>query len=260
MLQRVLLVDDEAPARANLRYALADHPSWEIHGEAASAAEARILLAETEVDLVFLDIQMPGESGLALARELAAGHDPPVIVFVTAFDQHAVAAFEANALDYLLKPFSDERLAQALQRAAGLLELQQRAQYAESIRQMSADAQARTRGQPLPARQFIQVKSVGKIERIAVDDVHWLEASGNYVALHLAQREVLHRATMAQMTEWLEPTLFLRVHRRTLVRRLQMRSLRSLGAERWEVVLECGRQVAVGESYLAAVRAEFAAR
>lgn len=258
--RRVLVVDDEAPARANLRYALADHPGWQIHGEAANCAQARSVLLTGGVDLVFLDIQMPGESGLELARELAASADPPLIVFVTAYDQHAIAAFEANALDYLLKPFSDERLAHALQRATEMIDLQQRAQYADSIRQMSADAQAQLRGEPVSSRRFIGVKSVGKIERIAVADVRWLEASGNYVALHLAQREVLHRATMAQMTEWLDPLLFIRVHRRALVRRSELRSLHSLGAERWEVALTCGRRVAVGESFLVAVRAELAAR
>lgn len=260
MVRRVLVVDDEAPARANLRYALADHPDWIFHGEAANCAQARRALANDPVDLIFLDIQMPGESGLDLACELATSSTPPLIVFVTAFDQHAIAAFEANALDYLLKPFSDQRLAQALQRAADLIDLQQRAQYANAIRQMSADAQAQGRGEPAPARQFISVKSVAKVERIAVAEVRWLEASGNYVALHLLQREVLHRATLTQMAEWLDPALFIRVHRRALVRRSEMRCLHSLGAERWEVALECGQRVAVGESYLAAVRAEFAAR
>lgn len=260
MARRVLIVDDEVPARANLRFALSDHPDWTIIGEAANSTEARSALAHGAVELVFLDIQMPGESGLLLARELAEGPDPPLIVFVTAFDQHAVAGFEANALDFLLKPFSDERLAQALQRATALIELKQRAQYADSIRLMSVDAQAHRRGEPVPSRPFISVKSVGKIERIAVSDVRWLEASGNYVSLHLANREVLHRATMAQMSGWLDPALFIRVHRRALVRRSQLRSLHSLGAERWEVVLGCGRRLAVGESHLAAVRAEFSGR
>ena len=104
---RYLIVDDEAPSRANLRLALAAHPDWQLAAECDSAAAARAALAEHEVDVIFLDIQMPLESGLVLAREISRLRVPPLIVFATAYSEHAVDAFEVHALDYLLKPLSD---------------------------------------------------------------------------------------------------------------------------------------------------------
>jgi two-component system LytT family response regulator len=133
---KLLIVDDEALARSNLQLALAEHPAWELCGLAASAAEARVAMASRPADLVLLDIQMPRQNGLAYAAELARLPEPPLVVFVTAHDEHALAAFEVHALDYLLKPWSDTRLAQALQRAAQLLERQQRSGYAQAMQAM----------------------------------------------------------------------------------------------------------------------------
>ena len=118
---RCLVVDDEAPGRANLRYALAAHPHWRLVAECEGAAQAAAHLLADPVDLAFLDVQMPGESGITLARRLLELAEPPVLVFVTAYDRFAIQAFEVHALDYLLKPFDDERFAQALQRAEQLL-------------------------------------------------------------------------------------------------------------------------------------------
>ena len=117
---KLLIVDDEALARSNLQLALADHPQWESCGLAASAAEARVAMTARPADLVLLDIQMPRQNGLSYAAELATLAEPPLVVFVTAHDEHALAAFEVHALDYLLKPFSDTRLSLTLQRAAQL--------------------------------------------------------------------------------------------------------------------------------------------
>ncbi|NVD97738.1 LytTR family DNA-binding domain-containing protein [Massilia sp. BJB1822] len=114
--RRVLIVDDEEPGRINLRFALAAHASWEIAGECADVAQARAFLAAQTVDVVFLDIRMPHESGLALAHDLAQQPAPPLVIFVTAYDNHAMEAFRVHALDYLLKPLDDADLEKALAR------------------------------------------------------------------------------------------------------------------------------------------------
>ena len=137
---RALIVDDEEPGRINLRYGLAAHANWQLVAECASAAAARAVLDEQEVDVIFLDIQMPQETGLALARELAQREEPPLVIFATAYNEHAIEAFEVHALDYLLKPFDDQRLAQALERAAAMLEQRQRAAYARALRAFAEPA------------------------------------------------------------------------------------------------------------------------
>lgn len=124
-----LIVDDEAPSRSNLRLALQAWPQWRLLAECDSTAAARRALAQTPADVIFLDIQMPRESGLQLARELSQLAAPPLIIFVTAYNQHAVDVFEVHALDYLLKPIDDHRLAQAIERANAMLGLRQHQAY-----------------------------------------------------------------------------------------------------------------------------------
>jgi two-component system LytT family response regulator len=225
---------------------MAAHPAWQLAGACASVAAARAMLVG--VDVIFLDIQMPGESGLVLARELAGLAEPPLIVFVTAWSVHAVDAFDVHALDYLLKPVDDARLAQALARAASMLEHRQRAAYAAAVR----DYTTATAGQ---FAQRISVRSVGRIEQIRVDDILWLEAAGNYVELRLAARAVLHRVTLSRLETLLDPAVFLRVHRSAIVRRDQVASLATRGDGSWQLLLRCGAAVAVSERYLVALRA-----
>jgi len=242
---RYLIVDDEAPGRTNLRLAMAAHPDWELAAECDSAAAARSALANRDVDLVFLDIGMPQESGLVLARELARQPEPPLIVFVTAHSAHAIEAFEVHALDYLLKPLDDARLAQAVERSAALLRGRQRAAFGAALRDYT-DA-----GAP----EHINVRSVGRIERIAIADIGWAAAAGNYVELHLSGRTVLHRITLSSLEALLPPQAFLRVHRGAIVRRSQIARLDSGGDATWRLHLCCGGVVAVSERYLDAVKA-----
>ncbi|QNM95973.1 LytR/AlgR family response regulator transcription factor [Chitinimonas koreensis] len=250
---RAMVVDDEEPGRLNLRYALADFPDWQLLAECSSTAQARAQWAELPCDVVFLDIQMPGESGLALARELSTLPYPPVIVFVTAYERYAVEAFEAHALDYLLKPFDDERLARTLERSRSMLALRQ-GSYGELLR-YSLEAM-----ETLPPRHLsrVTVRSVGAIESIDVDDIYYLSASGNYVSLHLEHRTVLHRATLCHMATLLDPETFIRVHRSFLVRRQQMQQLRVTGDGTYALTLRNGDRVAVSGRYVQAVRSALA--
>ena len=251
--KRVLLVDDEEPGRINLRLALGAHPSWEIAGECASAAQARAFLATQTVDVVFLDIRMPRESGLELAHALALQPAPPLVIFVTAYDTHAVDAFRVHALDYLLKPLDDADLARALTRADALMAQRQLALHTAALRDWSASHQ-RDAGQPPVYLRQVHVRSVGRIDVVQLEDVMWIEAAGNYVELHLAQRHVLHRVPIGSLQRHLDPATFVRVHRSALVRMDQVTALRTGADGGAALTLRCGSAVAVSERYLARVR------
>ncbi|MFZ6767992.1 LytR/AlgR family response regulator transcription factor [Undibacterium sp. Di26W] len=268
---RALIVDDEEPGRINLRFALHDHPDWQIVAECASVAAAREVLEQQAVDVIFLDIQMPRETGLALARSLSltTATTPPLIIFVTAFNAHAIEAFELHALDYLLKPFDDQRLAQALERAAAMLKLRQQASYAQALgNYVKAEDEAK---KATPAYwQQISVRSIGRIECIQLEDVLWIEAAGNYMQLHLEQsqnqgpsqnpsqnqiqRQVLHRVSLSQLEKHLDPARFMRVHRSAIVRCDQLIQLDVLGDGVYQLVLTNRDKVAVSERYVAEVR------
>lgn len=249
---RALVVDDEEPGRINLRYALARHARWQVVAECASAAQARAALAATPIDVVFLDIRMPRESGLDLARELAQHAEPPLVVFVTAYNAHAVDAFDLHALDYLLKPLDDARLAQAVDRAERMLALQQRGPYAAAMRAWLAEEEGKSA--PSPYWQQLSVRSIGKIESVKLDAVSWIGAAGNYVELHTDGRTILHRIPMSRLAQHLDPARFLRVHRGAFLRTDQLASLAVTGDGSYEATLKNGERVPVSERYVQAVR------
>ncbi len=246
MTIRALIVDDEEPARVNLRCALADHPRWQVVDECASVACANRVLAADDIDVVFLDIQMPAQSGLVLARALAEHPNPPLVIFVTAHNAFAVDAFEVHALDYLLKPLNDERLAGALLRAALMLEQRQRAGYGRALRDYVADA-----GQYL---QQLSVKSVGRIECVRLADVRWIEASGNYVMLHQEGRSIMHRTPLSRLAQRLDPASFMQVHRGAIVRVDQLHTLDATGDGSYRLRLKCGDVIGASERYAPQLR------
>lgn len=241
---KVLIVDDEAHARTNLRLALAALPGWELAEECASAAAARVCLKTGGVDLLLLDVQMPLESGLELARDLSRWDFPPLVVFVTAHRGHALDAFDVHALDYIVKPVDERRLRQALERASVLLD--QRAAYAQALRQFADPA-------PGYWNELI-VRSVGRIDRVTLADVQWIETAGNYVELHLPQRTLLHRSTLTELARFLDPKEFVRIHRRILVRRSQMLGLRQMQEGGHLLSLQCGHNLPVSKGYFAATK------
>jgi two-component system, LytTR family, response regulator len=202
--------------------------------------------------VVLLDVQMPVESGVRFARALARDPQPPIIVFVTAYDAFAIEAFEAHAMDYLLKPFDDKRLAQTLERAGAMLALQQRAAFAEALDDLSREPMDAS--VPPPPLSTLTVRSVRKIERIRMDEVVWISSAGNYVELHLEQRTLLHRASM----NWIEARLgtdqFLRVHRTALVRRSAIREFRSQTDAGGRVILHNGDEVPASPKGIAALK------
>lgn len=247
MQVRYIIVDDEAPGRSNLRLAVGTHPDWILVAECDSTTSARAVLANQNVDLIFLDVQMPAESGLVLARELSELSVPPLIIFVTAYSEHAIEAFEIHALDYLLKPLNDARLAQAVERSKAMLRHRERETYSVALR---GYANAGT----TQYLEHINVRSVGRIEQIRVSDILWMESAANYVELHLASRTVLHRITLSRLEALLAPGEFLRVHRVAMVRRDQIESLATTGDGTYRLMLRCGDMVPVSERHVGALR------
>lgn len=253
----LLIVDDEPLARRNLERALDDHPDWKVAASCQSAEEARAWLESgCEVHLVLLDIRMPGEGGLSLARYICALPRPPMVAFVTAYDEYAIDAFELFALDYMQKPFSDGRFARLLGRASGMIELRAGADTG-LLRALVGDLDARARGTPPPPLDAFVVRSVGSVERIALQDVKSIRGAGNYVELRLRDRTVLHRASLGAIALRLPPNQFLQVHRTAIARRDELRALKTDGGERYRVELCCGDSLPVSGRYLAAVRAQF---
>ena len=238
------IVDDEEPGRNNLRLAMEAHPGWQLAFEADSAARARAALAAHRIDLLFLDIQMPEIDGFEVIRRRTPER-LPAVVFLTAYDRFAIRAFEVHALDYLLKPLNDARLAQAVERAALLLAGRQRGAYGTALRAYAEG--------PAYLEQ-ISVRSVGRIDQVRVADITWFEAQGNYVALHTASGSPLHRVALSRLETHLDPGQFLRVHRSVIVRRDQAVGLSVLGEGSYSLRLRDGGEVPVSERYVGTVR------
>jgi two-component system LytT family response regulator len=222
---RTLVVDDEPVARARVLSLLRDETDIEVVGECSTGPQAVSVIEATSPDLVFLDVQMPQMDGFALARTL--GEDMPAVVFVTAYDEYALQAFEIHALDYLLKPFSAERFKSALTHVRQHI----------AKRQAAADRQLPTRLPEMPRpepgrgenvrRDRLVIKSSGRIYFIRIQDIDWCEASGNYVRLHIGEQTHLVRGTMSHLESQLDPAQFVRIHRSAIVNVERIQELRS---------------------------------
>jgi two-component system response regulator AlgR len=238
---RTLIVDDEALARSRLRTLLADRvdPAVEVVGDAASATEAAQWLTRAPVDLVLLDIHMPGIDGIELARQLRGRDDPPAIVFVTAHASHAVDAFELDAVDYLTKPVRTERLQQALQKAE---------RYLKERRALQADS----------ANESLLIQERGRAERVPLSEVVYLKSEFKYVTVRTATHSHIYDGSLNEMEERY-PDRFVRVHRNALVARAAMRALEKYDdgedADGWALRLRgVDETVVVSRRQLAAVR------
>jgi two-component system, LytTR family, response regulator len=213
---KVLIADDEAVARKGLRALLAGEPDVTIVGEAATGEETEALLRSTDPDVLILDIRMPQKSGL----DVVAGIDPaslPLVIFATAHDEHAIRAFELHALDYLVKPYREDRLRDAIGRARTLMGRQQLGAFHKRVGDWVASQPA------YPAR--IRVEDKDRIRFVAVRDIHWIEAQDYCVLLHLAGERILRRGTLKQFLRLLDPSAFVRVHRSAAVNVRHVREL-----------------------------------
>jgi len=240
---RVFIADDEAPARARLRQFLKAEPTVSLIGESANGRQALAAIQHHAPDLVFLDIQMPGLDGLEVCRALA-GRSRPLIVFVTAYDQYAVQAFEVHAVDYLLKPFDQARLQRALEHARDLLERDQA--DAVNRRLLAALDQWRSANPPLDRLAF---KSEGRVVFVRVGQIDWIEAEGNYARLHVGGATHLLRETMNGLEQQLPPAQFLRISRSAIVNLDRIKEVQPLFYGDQVVLLQNGTRLTLSRNY-----------
>ena len=232
-LPKALIVDDEAPARSELRYLLNEAGGVEVVGEASTSAEALQLIAAIEYDIVFLDIEMPGLTGLDLAAALAAAESSPAIVFVTAYGEHALKAFEVAAIDYLVKPVGVDRLRQALARIAAGPAVAPgpgsgSTAAASPLPEGAGDSHtaATTASTAGPTRiDRIPVEKSGRTLLIAAEEILYVEAQDDYSRVFTADGRYLSALSLAAIGERLEPSGFFRVHRSYLVNLARVREV-----------------------------------
>lgn len=224
---RVVIVDDELLARQRIEDLLAKEPRIEISGEARDGNEAVEMIRDLQPDLVFLDVQMPGRTGIEVAEEIGA-EKMPVTIFTTAYERFALKAFDVAAIDYLVKPFDDERFAQALTRARKAIEAK-------------------------PARQSeymdrIPVESRGQIRVVPVSLIDYITASGPYAELHVGQRTFAIREKMQTLEEKLDPAIFFRIHRSAIVKLERIDTLLHAAGGDYAVRLKDGTELSVSRS------------
>ena len=239
----ILVVDDEAPARQRLIDLLEKDAQVVSVLEAANGMAAVEIIERQPLDLIFLDVQMPELDGLQVIETVGAAA-MPLTVFVTAYDQHAIRAFEANALDYLLKPYSDERLEAALERAKARHDERSLQEFGRSVVRMVS-------ARP-PAGRYLDrlvVKSGGTTRFVRVADIDWIEGAGVYANLHIAGKELLYRSALNELADSLDPMRFVRVHRSAIVNIDSILELQPISHGEFELVLKNGHRSRVSRTY-----------
>ena len=257
---RTIIVDDEALARRGLKHRLARVDDVQIVAEARNGREALKLIRELQPDLVFLDIQMPGIGGFEVVAELQ-GEDIPTIVFVTAFDEYAIKAFEANALDYILKPIEDSRLHEALDRVRENLDQKLAIKHKKSLLRLVGQIT----GEHVGSMKELSAKGVDKLKKKEVlklaikdgsrttlvpqDQIEWIDAAGDYMCVHAGGETHILRKTMKELEAELDPELLQRIHRSTIVNVNQVKKMQSHINGEYFLTLENGHIIKLSRSY-----------
>ena len=239
----VLVADDEAPARQRIIDLLRRDSRVGAIIEASNGLSSVEIIHNHRPDLIFLDVQMPELTGLEVIAEIGAGC-MPLTVFVTAYDEHAIRAFEANALDYLLKPFSDERFEMTMARVSVRMDERSVREFGRRILRMVSAAPAGD----LPLDRLV-VKSGGSTRFVRVSDIDWIEAAGVYANLHIGGKEVLYRAALNELAEKLDPVRFVRIHRSAIVNIESILHLEPISHGEFEVTLKDGSRSRISRTY-----------
>jgi two-component system LytT family response regulator len=240
---RTLIVDDEPLARERIRSFLETEEDVEIVGECGDGPSAVEAIERERPDLLFLDVQIPEMDGFGVIERIGPVR-MPVVVFVTAYDQYALQAFEVHAVDYLLKPFDQERFHKALQRARSAVAARRDGDFSERLMALLQDLKA-----PQGPLERLVVKSSGRIFFLRVEEIDWVESSGNYVCLHVGKESHLLRETMAGIEAKLDPSRFIRIHRTAIVNVDRIKELHLLFHGEYGVVLRDGSTLTLSRSY-----------
>lgn len=244
---RTLIVDDEPLARRSLRVLLEDDPEIEIIGECGSGYEALEVINEQPPDLLFLDIQMPEMSGFEVLERIEHGHIAAV-VFVTAFDQYALKAFEVHALDYLLKPFDDARFEKALRQAKAQIEQREINKLSRKLFALLEDRAAPQEKKSASYLTRFMIKAAGRVLFLKAEEVDWIAADDYYVKLHAGSKTHMLRETLSDLETRLDPEKFIRIHRSTIVNIEQIKELHPHFNGEYLVVLRDGTELKLSRS------------
>jgi two-component system, LytTR family, response regulator len=240
---RVIIADDEFLARDKLRLMLASEPNVKVIAECQTGGETVRALIAYKPDLMFLDVRMPDLDGFEVLGRVPRP-DVPLIVFTTAFDRHAIRAFEAHALDYLLKPFDHERLHQALERARN--ELEKANTRAETQRILQYLSETR---QHLANDRRLIVRTGGRVIFLSFDEIDWVEAAANYVRIYVGKQSYLLRRGIGEIAERLDQSRFIRIHRSVIVNVQKIKELQPVNSGEYIVVLKDGKELSCSRGY-----------
>jgi two-component system LytT family response regulator len=267
---RAVIVDDEPLARRGIRARLERAGGYAVVAECASGREAIAAIREHEPSVVFLDVQMPGIDGFGVIEAIGADH-MPIVIFVTAYDAHALRAFEAHAFDYLLKPIDDDRFATTIDRARRRVVERQESEVARRLAALMRDlrpaldgadkddprrSEASESATTIPGNRIV-VKDRDRLLFIDVGDIDWIGADGDYVRIHTSGKSHLVRDTMAAMEQRLDPSAFVRIHRSAIVNASRIKELRPYSSREYAVILRDGTRLRLSRRYRDRLRSHF---
>ena len=257
-----IIVDDEPLARKGLAIRLAEHNDINVIAQCSNGREAIEVIKAQRPDLVFLDIQMPGLNGFQVIEAIIEqGLSMPMVVFVTAFDQYALKAFEVHAIDYLMKPADETRLAQAMDKIREHLQTKTDAEHKTKLVQLVSDVTGSDQtkileelasNQTVSISQYsdvLPIKDGGELSRVPVNSILWIDAAGDYMCVHTEQGTHILRKTMKQLEEMLDPRIFIRSHRSTIVNKNYVQKFCSQLNGEYYLVMESGKELKVSRSY-----------
>lgn len=249
---RAIIADDERLARRKLRILLDSEPNVQVVAECEGGRQTVAAIHTYLPDLLLLDIQMPDMDGFQVLSEISS-EEMPAVIFTSAYDQYAIRAFEAHALDYLLKPFDQERLHQAIERARAEMHKSQDREIARRILDLLSRVRSETRTASEQDGRLV-IKAKGRVVFLNLDEIDWVEAAANYVRLNVGKESYLFRETISRTSERLDPNLFIRIHRSTIVNVRKIKELIPVNSGEYVVVLKTGKELSCSRGYRAALQ------
>ncbi|HMK31362.1 MAG TPA: LytTR family DNA-binding domain-containing protein [Terriglobales bacterium] len=239
---RALIADDEPLARKRIRRLLAREEDFEVVGECGEGGEAITALRDLKPDVLFLDVEMPELDGFAVLKAIEP-QDLPVVIFTTAYDHYAIRAFDAHALDYLLKPFDEDRFHESVHRARTQMDHSRSGELAGKLLSMLHDAK------PQNDTDRLVIKSGGRVVFLKSEEIDWVEAAANYVRIHAGQEAYLMRETMTSFEARLNKDIFMRIHRSIIVNVEKIKELQPCNNGEYIVVLRNGKELSLSRSF-----------
>jgi len=245
MSYRTIVIDDEPLARRGIISRLRPYPQFEVVGECGNGMDALVAIAEHHPNLIFLDVQMPEMDGFEMLENLPTD-ERPAVIFLTAFDQYALRAFDVHAADYLLKPIDDIRFAEAIDRVQRVMQMEKGTTLGDRLESLLSDLHAR---RPSGNAQRFAIRNGRRIFFVTTNEVEWIEAQGDYAALHVNGKTHLLREPLHILERRLDPSVFVRIHRSTIVRMDRISEMQALANRDCLIRLKDGTTLRVSRSY-----------